>query len=85
MRLVSAARGQRRRCVSAKTAFSVSSRLTVTDQEDDRSKGHLPVYYCFYLCGDGFSFQLLRLVMRHKRIDEGVEVALHHEIELMNR
>src|SRR5690242_10517864 len=32
--LVAAARGQRRRRMSAKTAFGVSSRLTVTDQED---------------------------------------------------
>src|ERR1043165_23251 len=83
LRLVATARRQRRRRVSAKTAFGVSSRLTVTDQEDVSSKGHAYFYYRL-LSRDSFGFQLLSLIVRDQRIDERVEVALHHEIELVN-
>lgn len=37
------------------------------------------------LRGHGFGFKLLRLVMGDERVDEWVEVAFHHEIQLVNR
>src|SRR6476646_10307999 len=37
------------------------------------------------LSGDSFGLQLLRLVVSDERVDEWIEVAFHHEVELMNR
>ena len=74
--------------MTAEAAFGIPFRLTVTDEEDVRGvryKGHCYFNCSFDLSRDGISLQLLRLVMRDERIDEGIEVAFHHEIELVNR
>src|SRR6185503_13104100 len=60
----------------------------MTDEEDVRGiycRGHFYINYYFYLSRNCVGLQLLRLVMRDERIDERIEVAFHHEIELVDR
>ena len=80
LRLFASARRERRRGVTAKTAGGVSFRLAVPDEKDVRIVGHR----AFNLSGDGFGLQLLRLVVSDERVDERIEIAFHHEVELVN-
>jgi len=78
-----AAATRRKRCggMTAEAAFGVSFRLSVPDEKDVRRVGHRTCN----LRGDGFGLQLLRLIVCDERVDEWVEIAFHHEVELVNR
>lgn len=87
--------------MSTKAALCISPRLTMTDKQNVSGLRHFFIRCrssrqgqftcaCMLLLSPtlgchGFGLKFLCLVMCDERVDEWVEVAFHHEIQLVNR